>query len=140
MASELSSTFQALRDALRAHAEDLTVTEDTYSRFTLQAVVGPASLAAWGGRLRSRTIPVAWVEHGKTYVSYHLMGLGGNAALLATLSPALRRRMQGKTCFNFTRIDEALFAELATVTTASIQGLRRARYISEDPEAEHPQA
>ena len=33
-----------------------------------------------------------------------------------TSRPELRRRMQGKACFNFTRVDEALFAELATLT------------------------
>lgn len=31
-------------------------------------------------------------------------------------SPALRKRMQGKSCFNFTRVDDALFFELVDLT------------------------
>lgn len=37
-------------------------------------------------------------------------------SLLVDVSPVLRRRMQGKWCFNFTTVDEALFGELETLT------------------------
>lgn len=37
-------------------------------------------------------------------------------ALLEHVSPTLRGRMQRKSCFNFTRLDEALFNELAVLT------------------------
>ncbi len=33
--------------------------------------------------------------------------------LLGAVRPLLRKRMQGKSCFNFTRVDPALFEELA---------------------------
>jgi hypothetical protein len=46
-------------------------------------------------------IPVAWVQIGKAYVSYHLMGVSGNAKLCDTLSAKLKARMEGQTCFNF---------------------------------------
>ena len=62
----------------------------------------------------------AGVRLGKRYVSYYLMGVYGAPELLAGMSPELRRRMQGKSCFNFTRIDETLFAELAALTEQSI--------------------
>lgn len=58
----------------------------------------------------------AGVRLGKRYVSYHLMCVYLNPDLLASLSPELRRRMQGKSCFNFTRVDEGLFDELADLT------------------------
>jgi hypothetical protein len=35
--------------------------------------------------------------------------------LLDAIAPALRRRMQGKACFNFKTMDVALLAELATL-------------------------
>ncbi|HEY7736065.1 MAG TPA: hypothetical protein VH813_04665 [Candidatus Limnocylindrales bacterium] len=57
---------------------------------------------------------------GKRYVSYYLMGVYGDPALMGSMSPELRRRMQGKSCFNFTKVDEALFAELEGLTRASI--------------------
>ena len=57
---------------------------------------------------------------GKAYVSYYLMG-AYDGALRQQMSPELRKRMQGKTCFNFTRVDERLLAELEEVTARAIQ-------------------
>ena len=48
------------------------------------------------------------------------MGIYGDPTLLAGMSPELRRRMQGKSCFNFTKVDDALFRELAVLTEQSI--------------------
>jgi hypothetical protein len=56
------------------------------------------------------------VRPGKAYVSYHLMPVYTHPALLASLSPALKKRMQGKSCFNFRTADPALFAELEVLT------------------------
>ncbi len=56
---------------------------------------------------------------GKAYVSYYLMG-AYDGALQAEMSPELRKRMQGKTCFNFTKVDEGLFAELEAITAKAI--------------------
>jgi hypothetical protein len=58
------------------------------------------------------------VKIGKRYVSFHLMPVYVHPDLLEGMSPELRRRMQGKSCFNFTRPDDALFAELETLTAA----------------------
>ena len=63
---------------------------------------------------------VAGTRLGKRYVSYYLMGVYGDPALMDGMSPELRRRMQGKSCFNFTKIDDALFTELAALTKQSI--------------------
>ena len=57
---------------------------------------------------------------GKRYVSYYLMG-AYDGGLQASMSPELQRRMQGKTCFNFTKIDEPLFAELESLTARAIE-------------------
>jgi hypothetical protein len=56
------------------------------------------------------------VSLGKRYVSYHLMCVYLAPDLLEAMSPELRRRMQGKSCFNFTKVDESLFDELSMVT------------------------
>ena len=56
---------------------------------------------------------------GKAYVSYYLMG-AYDGGLQSSMSPELRKRMQGKTCFNFTKVDERLFAELKKITVMSI--------------------
>ena len=58
----------------------------------------------------------ASVRKGKRYVSYHLFSVYLDPGQLDGLSPELRKRMQGKTCFNFTRVDDALFDELGQLT------------------------
>jgi hypothetical protein len=64
-------------------------------------------------------VPATWfgaVRRGKSYVSYYLMPVYADPRLLDDASPELRRRMQGKSCFNFTRIDEDSLAELTSLT------------------------
>ena len=56
---------------------------------------------------------------GKRYVSYYLMPIYVKPSLLDGISPELRRRMQGKSCFNFAKVDESLLAELEALTKAS---------------------
>lgn len=129
MIQDQESTFRALRQLLGKYAEGLAIEVDTADRFCLVATPGPATLKAWGGKARRATIPVAWVERAKSYVGYHLMGLSGNAPLVASLSPALRTRMQGKTCFNFRRPDAALFMELDAVTKASLDAMQREGFV-----------
>ena len=63
----------------------------------------------------------AGIRVGKRYVSYYLMAVYAFPELIETMSPGLRRRMQGKACFNFTKVDEPLLAELADVTARGAQ-------------------
>ena len=56
----------------------------------------------------------AGVKLAKRYVSFHLMSV--HVVPETVISPELTRRRQGKSCFNFTRIDEGLFDELADLT------------------------
>jgi hypothetical protein len=65
---------------------------------------------------------VAGTRLGKRYVSYYLMPVYANPALEASISPALTRRRQGKSCFNFATVDEPLFAELGQLTALAIEG------------------
>jgi hypothetical protein len=70
------------------------------------------------------------VKTGKAYVSYHLMAVYAHPALLEGISPELRKRMQGKSCFNFRAIDEPLFRELAELTDKGYRGMKQMKYIS----------
>lgn len=58
------------------------------------------------------------VQLRKAFVSFHLMPVYLQPELLEGLSPGLRRRMQGKSCFNFSEVDRPLFDELARLTEA----------------------
>jgi hypothetical protein len=69
------------------------------------------------------------VQIKKRYVSYHLMPVYVNPNLLEGLSPGLRKRMQGKSCFNFVGADETLFEELAELTEAAFADYRKRGYV-----------
>ena len=63
--------------------------------------------------------PTTWfrgVRLGKRYVSYYFMPVFVEPVLLEGASLALRRRMQGRSCFNFAFVDEGLFGELEELT------------------------
>ena len=131
MSTKFESIFVRLRSILQKHAGSLSVRENAPDSYSLEGRTGPATLAAWGGKMKKATIPVAWVQIGKTYVSYHLMVLYGHSSLRNGMSKQLSARMQGKTCFNFTSIDEALFEELEHVTEAGLEAFKKAGYITD---------
>jgi len=58
---------------------------------------------------------------GKAYVSFHLMPVYACRDLLEGISPELKKRMQGKACFNFKTVDEKLFKELGKLTKAGLR-------------------
>ncbi len=100
-----------LRAILMAHVPPLYLAEDGPTGMVLDlAPEGERNTSTWFGGVRV----------GKRYVSYYLMAVYGEPAMIGTMSPALRKRMQGKSCFNFTSVDDELFAELATLTQACL--------------------
>jgi hypothetical protein len=64
----------------------------------------------------------------KNYVSFYLMPVYLYPDLLDGTTEALRERMQGKSCFNFTKYDRPLIRELATLTKVSFERLRSEGY------------
>ena len=131
MSQVFEAIFVRLRAILRQHEATSQLTEDTGSHYCLEGPVGPATLRAWHGKAKKPTIPVAWVTIGKSYVSFHLMGLDGNARLRGGMSKELQARMQGKTCFNFKTHDEVLFKELEHLTAESLAAIRRTGFIAD---------
>jgi hypothetical protein len=110
--------FAAVHDRLRAiilaNRGGLAITRD-----------GPAGMALEVPGLEGKPWGyVAGTRIGKRYVSYYLMPVYASPELLATMSPELRKRMQGKACFNFTKVDEPLFAELDALTARGIPAFR----------------
>ena len=65
----------------------------------------------------------------KNYVSYHLMPVYVTPELLDQISPELKRRMQGKSCFNFKVTDASLFTELYNLTHQCFESYRQQGYI-----------
>jgi hypothetical protein len=101
------AVFLRLRAILEPYAPPMHVTSDSADGFGLDMAPAPE---------RDPTTWFAGVRLGKAYVSYYLMPVYVEPSLLDDISPELRRRMQGKSCFNFRSVDEDLFAELAELT------------------------
>ena len=70
---------------------------------------------------RKRPMFLAGLRIGKNYVSFHLLSVYYNPDAVKAMSPALKKRMQGKACFNFTQIDPDCFAELKRLTAAGLK-------------------
>jgi hypothetical protein len=109
-AVDLDAVHQRLKSILAPYRDDLTVAKDEPGGMTLELPGYEGQ--PWGY--------VAGTRLGKRYVSFYLMAVYGEPDLLNGMSPELRRRMQGKSCFNFSRVDEGLFAELEGLTRQSI--------------------
>ena len=86
----------------------------------LVELVGPPTERSLG-----REVWFGAVRIGKRYVSYHLMPVYAFPDLLNMISPELRKRMQGKSCFNFTHSDEKFFQELAHLTKSGYERFKR---------------
>lgn len=108
---DLASVHQRLKEILAPYRKRLNVAQDSAAGMTLELPGYEGQ--PWGYAAGTRL--------GKRYVSYYLMGVYDDPGLMDGMSPELRRRMQGKSCFNFTRVDESLFDELAKLTRASIR-------------------
>ena len=65
----------------------------------------------------------------KNYVSFHLMPVYVKPELLKSISPALKKHMQGKSCFNFKKIDDILFVELKQLTNTAYRSYVDEGYI-----------
>lgn len=61
------------------------------------------------------------VQIKKSYVAFHLMPIYYYPELLENISPELEKRMQGKSCFNFKKKDDKLFAELNSLTKRAFE-------------------
>jgi len=108
--ADFQAVHERLKSILAPYRDGLVVTSDGPGGMLLELPEHRGK--PWGFAAGTRV--------GKRYVSYYLWSVYGDPGLSAGISPALRRRMQGKSCFNFASIDEPLFAELAALTEKSI--------------------
>lgn len=108
MADGFETIYPRLRDIMLAAAPAMVVSKDQ-----------PGSLELRTPDVDPKTKQPGWfgtVTVKKSYVAFHLMPLYTAPELAADISSALAKRKQGKTCFNFTKIEEELFDELSALT------------------------
>lgn len=118
--ADLAPVFEALRALMAPYAAGLEVKADTSDTLYLDT-----------RHRQSNGKPLFFgaVQAKKGFVSYHLMPVYVQPALLDGMSPALKARMQGKSCFNFKVIDPALLAELDGLTHAAYGSFREQGFV-----------
>ncbi len=105
--TDFGSTFASLSKILRKHAAGMSIKADDPGNFYIELpAVKPKAKPKFFGAVQTK----------KSYVSYHLMPVYEDPPLLNGISDALRKKMQGKSCFNFTVDDPLLFKELDALT------------------------
>ncbi|MFZ1131842.1 MAG: hypothetical protein WBV31_17960 [Terriglobales bacterium] len=108
---EFELAFQGLRKILKVYDKNLRVVKD-----------GPLGYLSESKTIRYQGKPVMFASiSSKSYVALHLFPVYMFPDLVKGISPELKKRMQGKTCWNFKRPEAALFAELGTLVDASFR-------------------
>lgn len=117
---DFSAVFAALQEILKPYEEHLHVLPykpEFHCLVTRLAVH------------KGQPVWFAAIRMGMNYVSYHLMPVYMNAAMQRRIPPELKKRMQGKACFNFSEVDPGLFRKLADLTAAGFEGYRALKYV-----------
>jgi hypothetical protein len=116
------TTFSELKKILKPYESKLIVVADTNNNYALETpyVMKNKHRFYFGG-----------VRVGKNYVSFHLMPVYAFAEVRETISPELKKRMQGKSCFNFSLPDEKLFKELAKLTKVGFKRFTAKEFYSQ---------
>ena len=111
----LRQVFETLKPILTEHAGNLIVLEDTPARYTLNTRAVTAS---------GQPLFFGAVETKKNYVSFHVFAVYMFPELLDGIGD-LKKRMQGKSCFNFRKVDEAQVAALRSLVAAGHDRFRQ---------------
>lgn len=99
--------FEKLKSILKPYEKTLTVKADSANTYYLD---GPYS-EKWKKELFFGSAQIK-----KNYVSFYLMPVYMYPDLLNGISPELEKHMQGKSCFNFKKVEPELLQELAALT------------------------
>ena|SRR5215211_5793105 len=99
--------FEQLKNILRPYAKQLSLKADTPDSYYLDSSYSEK----W-----KKEIFFGAAQVKKNYVSFYLMPVYLYPELLKDISPELKKRMQGKSCFNFKKVEPSLFEELAELT------------------------
>ncbi|HEX6033103.1 MAG TPA: hypothetical protein VFY83_01670, partial [Anaerolineales bacterium] len=113
---DFSPVFEQLKNILKPYARDLTVKTDTDDTYYLDG----AYSEKWKKELFFGSAQIK-----KNYVSFYLMPVYMYPELLKDVSSGLKKRMQGKSCFNFKKVEPALFTELAELTRKGAEKFKK---------------
>jgi hypothetical protein len=120
--AEFTEVFEQLKSIFKPYAKKMDVSQDTDQCYMLDTryIMKNKQPLCFGG-----------VRLGKNYVSFYLMSVYASPDMLKNTSPELRKRMQGKSCFNFKEVDKKLFGELKALTKDGAAKFSNKQYIEE---------
>ncbi len=111
--------FESLKSILKPYADKLTVKTDKSDLYYLDASYSEK----W-----KKELFFASAQIKKNYVSFYLMPVYMFPDLLKNISPELKKHMQGKSCFNFKKIEKPLFDELGQLTKQGFERMMKEEY------------
>lgn len=117
---DFAPIFAELRSIMLPYTEHLVPTVDSQDKL---------SLNTRHLQENKKTLWFGGIQIKKQYVSYHLMPVYVNPQLLEEISPELKKRMQGKSCFNFNTSSVSLFEELAALTEAGFKDYQKKGFV-----------
>jgi len=118
--NNFNEVFDRLKSIFKPYGKKMEVASDTEQYYLLNThyIMKNKQPLCFGG-----------VRRGRNYVSFYLMSVYALPDLLKGMSPELKKRMQGKSCFNFKEVDRKLFGELAKLTKAGAAKFSDGRFI-----------
>lgn len=119
--NDFDATFLALKKVLKPYERRMVIQDDNESSYCL---------ATKHIMKNKQPLWFAGVRKGKAYVSYHFVPIYACPELARGMSPELKKRMQGKGCFNFKNVDKKLFKELAQLTKTGVQKFSDPEFLS----------
>ena len=121
----LTTIFSTLKPILKKYEKNLVVKADTEEKYFLYTPTLPDGKLVY----KNDTVYFGGVEIKKNYISFHLFAVYMFPELLDNISPELKKRMQGKSCFNFKKEDDKLFAELKELTESCFKKYKSEKYL-----------
>src|SRR5260370_1874041 len=118
--NKFNELFNRLKAIFKPYAKkmDIAVDNRTHSLLNTRHIMNNKKPLCFGA-----------VRLGKNYVSFYLKSVYASPDLLKGMSPEVKKRMQGKSCFNFKEVDEKLFQELDKLTKAGAARFSSKKFI-----------
>lgn len=119
--NDFAAVFAKLKAIFKPYEKKMVVAQDTKEMYLLNTrhIMKNKQPLTFGG-----------VRLGKNYVSFYLMSVYVSPQEMKMMSPELKKRMQGKSCFNFKEVDDKLFQELQKLTKAGAEKFSNESFIN----------
>jgi hypothetical protein len=118
--ADLEGTFRVLKAMLAQYEPRLHASQDTPTFYMLDGEY----VAEF-----KRPMSFAGVQIRRAFVSFHLLPIYSHPELLSNISDPLRKRLAGRTSFNFTRPERELLVELSALVDRGFELYERLGWV-----------